>query len=403
MANLMSVIFGSGAPLRRTVYAVAMVLVLPAVAAAAPQAQSGSTPTRVRAGCTDCGTPAEQERRKLLDRLDSLRWEFENVRLTDEQRTELRLEMSRTMVELEKALGEVRAPSSPAPRVITRAQVWEMPDADLLVHRKNTRGYLGVSFDGPNTDQMRDSERIIRFYKYPMIALVEPRSPAERAGIRQGDTLLALNGKDVVSGEISLTRLLVPDERLTVRVKRDGSARDVKVTVGRAPEYVIRRTPMPATAPLLAKEAAGDVTYRLPGAPVAPAPSAMPGVPAVPPAARPSELRAPPVPERPAVPAGYSYSWNYSEGIGGARVETVTEGLAKALGVQAGVLVVRAMAGTMAHEAGLRDGDVIVAVAGRAISNVRELRSAVADHHAASGVKLRVLRERRQRDITLRW
>ena len=113
------------------------------------------------------------------------------------------------------------------------------------------RGYLGVTFEAgqPAIDDVRDGELYIRFVQYPQIALVEPNSPAERAGILVGDTLVELNGTDVRK-EISLTRLLVPDARVSVRVRRDGDARNIRVIVGEAPQYyTLRATPLPRTAP----------------------------------------------------------------------------------------------------------------------------------------------------------
>ncbi len=104
-------------------------------------------------------------------------------------------------------------------------------------------------------------------------------------------------------------------------------------------------------------------------------------------------------------------------GIGGS---TITEELARVLKlpVDAGVLVERVGDGTAAARAGLRagtsslvvagesympGGDVIVAVAGRRVSSLEELRDELADHKPGKKVKLQIYRgnERTTVDVTL--
>jgi S1-C subfamily serine protease len=95
--------------------------------------------------------------------------------------------------------------------------------------------------------------------------------------------------------------------------------------------------------------------------------------------------------------------WVFQEGIAGAKVETISEGLGRAVGVASGVLVIRAAPGTPAYESGLRDGDVILSAGGTLVSTVRELRGVLEQEGDEAGVKLVIVRERKQRDVTLRW
>lgn len=350
-----------------------MLLVL-AASVLVPATVTAQTATaKRRSPCTDC--EAEVRRTKALERLDSLRWEFEHEKLTDAQRERLSKEMTVAMRELQAAIGALRAEMGDIERA--QAEVWAATPRVAYAYTARPSGYLGVSFDGPNTEERRGEERIIRFYAYPKISLVEPSSPAERAGIRVGDTLLTMNGMDVLEREISLTKILVPEELLQLRLRRDGSTRDLKVTVGRAPSYVVQRfMSPPAMAPTPA-EPGSAVSVRTPG----PARSG----------AAAGGRRAPAV-----------GVWVYSDGVAGAKVETVTEGLAKALGVDGGVLVLRAGPGTPASRAGLRDGDVITRAAGVNVRTVRELFSAIERNDEGAGVKLVIVRERRQREVTLR-
>lgn len=350
-----------------------MLLLMAAVLAPPAAFAQAAGATKRRAPCADC--ESEIRRAKALERLDSLQWEFEHERLTDGQRQRLRREMALAVRELQAAIGNLRVEMGDLERA--PAEAWAGAPRIAYSFSTRPRGYLGVSFDGPNTEDFRGEERIIRFLTYPRISLVEPSSPAETAGIRVGDTLVAMNGVDVLEREISLTKMLVPEQPLVVRLRREGTARELKVTVGRAPAYVVQRVmhpmaPTPAEAPGAVARVRPPQPARPPAAALAPAAPAVTGV------------------------------WVYSDGVAGAKVETVTEGLGRALGVEHGVLVVRAGPGTPASRAGLRDGDVIVRAAGMPVGTVRELRSALERHDDGAGVKLVILRERKQRELILR-
>jgi len=249
-----------------------------------------------------------------------------------------------------------------------------------FVIQSRPRGYLGVTFDGPNDEIHTKDEHIIRFYGYPRIALVEPDSPADRGGILKGDTLLALNGNDVAAREISLTKMLVPRARMTVRVRRDGDNKDLSVVVGEAPEYYIARAiPLP----------------RVPTAPEAVVPFETAPTPQAP---QPRVRAAGVATRAPVVPSVLFMR----DGLAGAQMQTITEGLARTVGRKSGVLIVSVRPGP-AYESGLEDGDIIIAAGGREVTTVRELQSALVNGDGSEGVKLRVVRAKRTRDITLRW
>lgn len=359
----------------------------PAPAAAIPQQPATAPAATARAGVRLPRDSSRRAREKLILKIDSLRWEIENRRLEPAERERVARELTSTVLTLEATLDERRASTMAYADEASRA-----PAAMAGTMRRTgfrTRGYLGVTFDGPSVECERCEERVIRFLQYPRIALVEPASPADKAGVLEGDTLLAFNGDDVRMREVSLTKLLVPDNKLTMRVRRDGASKDIKVTVGEAPQYLVTRvwprTPVPGQAPAAVAMEPGQVrVYTVP----APAPSA------------PSATRPMPVPPTP--PA--ATAWVFFDGIGGARMETLSEGLAKAVGVQSGVLVLRASPGTPAFKSGLRDGDVIVRVAGRNVASTREMRIALEeDESSDEGVKLVILREKKTKELTLRW
>lgn len=356
----------------------------PARAVTPPQTGSGggSGANTVRERCSTCAGTREERRarEKLLLQIDSLRWHIENRRLTDEERRRTVSELNATIRALQQSLDEssrsVSVVVTGEGGVATATSI--APSVAVARIPMRARGYLGVTFDGPSAEISRPGDHAVRFYKYPRIALVEPSSPAERAGVVQGDTLMSFNGTDVVASEISLTRLLVPDAKIVMRVRRDGNSRDLKVTVGEAPDYYVRRQEVRGASPLTRA-----------GAIAAPTPPDQP-----------ARVWAVPAPE--AVPPPMAL-WQEYEGIAGALVETVSEGLGKALGVDEGVLVIRVRPGTPAYRAGLRDGDVIVRAGSQRIGSVTTLRNVMSTGEGSEGVKLLIRRERKEKDVTLRW
>jgi serine protease Do len=325
-----------------------------AVLAVAPRSDAQQVSTRRPAA-----TPRAQ-REKILIRIDSLMYEFDHAPVSAEESESLRVEMVRAMHAIEPAMAFSYQDMSP-------------------------QGYLGVTFDGPSVELPRPNERVIRFLDYPRVSMVEPGSPAERGGVAKGDTLIALDGLNVKDREISLTRILVPSRRIMVRVLREGRTRDLRVTVDTSPEYMARRmvpmapTPMVAAAPGVAATAApmppDAMMY------------AMPRTPRV----------------APVMAMGEMDMWADADGVAGARLVAVSEGLGKALGVKSGVLVLRASPGTPAYESGLREGDVIVRAEGKSVTSVRDVRRVASGADREDGVSLVVLRERRERPVTLRW
>jgi S1-C subfamily serine protease len=67
---------------------------------------------------------------------------------------------------------------------------------------------------------------------YPVVTRVQPGSPAERAGLQVGDTIVTQGGVDLLAGRPPAQRFAVGDTiRMTVR--RDGRTRAVALVLGR--------------------------------------------------------------------------------------------------------------------------------------------------------------------------
>ena len=363
---------------------------------AIPQTGSGSssssgqgTTVTVRTRCADCRSREDERLRKqLVSRIDSLKWEFEHSRMSQAERDRLSESLTQTLndlMEMDLQTEVIAAAASSAAARASAAAVAgsaagarvRSPVASGFTYSYSSapRGYIGVTFDAPSTEDItRNGERFVRFYRYPRIILVEPDSPAEKGGVLEGDTLLSLNGDDVKESAISFSKLLVPEARIVMRVKREGDTKDLKITVGEAPNYyAIRRAPrVGARAP---------VAVRVPMAmPTTPEPPAQAMVPALP-----------------------RMVWITGDGVAGARVQTITEGLSRTVGTERGVLVLSASNGTPAYRSGLRDGDIILRAGGENVATVRDLMMLVNQADREDGVRLMILREKKTKELTLRW
>ncbi len=78
---------------------------------------------------------------------------------------------------------------------------------------------------------------------YPVVTNVDGGSPANSSGLREGDVILAVNGKDARS--LDNWFIAAPGEDVAVRILRDGKERELHITAGRvldlAPEKLVMR------------------------------------------------------------------------------------------------------------------------------------------------------------------
>lgn len=347
----------------------------------------------------------ERQLHRLERKADSLAQLYnEGEELSAVRRRAVGEELDRTVAQVEELARRMSESESRLVRV--RVQVAPMMDERNATAMSNTlrqaqtsqlampRGWLGIVVSGTAREPRIDNgELIIRYLTHPVIVSVEPSSPAEKAGLTPSDTLVAYDGRDVRDRDISLTRLLRPNSRVLVRIRRDGKTRDVPVTIDDVPSRIRLRSEenfelrAPRAAPALPE------TMAFPRAPV-PAHSMAPMM-VMPPM--------PPLPAQAPTPA-MIFSFGLSS-VAGAQLAALTDGLARTVGVERGVLVTNAAVGSPAYTSGLRDGDVIVRVAGEPVRTVAELREQVqaAVYNGESSVALDCVREKKPRKIVLRW
>ena len=109
---------------------------------------------------------------------------------------------------------------------------------ELLAHGKVTRGRLGVRIQDVN-QALAQSFGMAK----PMgalIRMVEPDSPAEKAGLKSGDVVLSVNGKEIsrLSELPSTIAAIKPGKKASVDIWRVGSRRSVEVQVGELNEKI---------------------------------------------------------------------------------------------------------------------------------------------------------------------
>jgi serine protease Do len=192
-----------------------------------------------------------------------------------------------------------------------------------------------------------------------MVKDVEEDSPAAKAGVAKGDVILEFAGEKVRSAA-HLRRL----------VRETPAGRAVSLQVSRAGRALT------LTAKL---EAGGDRTFELP---------AMPPMPRLP------NIE---IPE-------FDFVWRARGARLGISGDELTPQLAEYFGVKQGkgVLVREVVVGSAAEKAGLKAGDVIVAVDGKEVATVSKLRRALAgDTEEKRKVTLTIVRDKREQTLTV--
>src|SRR5262247_1945655 len=106
---------------------------------------------------------------------------------------------------------------------------------DLQKYGKVSRGRLGVTIQGV-TQELAESFGL----KKPqgaLVSAVEAKSPADKAGIKTGDIILGVDGRDIESS-VELPRVIGesrPGTQVKLKIWRQGETKDVTAALGEAP------------------------------------------------------------------------------------------------------------------------------------------------------------------------
>jgi serine protease Do len=113
--------------------------------------------------------------------------------------------------------------------VNTAAQVYN----DIIKNGKVTRGSIGIRFTPSDTDRARSNLKVAGAKEGVFVEQVTPGGPSEKAGMKDGDVLTAINGKPISDGnQLIATVAATPvGTSLAIAVERDGKRHDLKVVV----------------------------------------------------------------------------------------------------------------------------------------------------------------------------
>jgi serine protease Do len=112
---------------------------------------------------------------------------------------------------------------------------------DLQKYGKVSRGRLGVTIQGV-TQELADSFGLKKA-QGALVSAVEPKSPADKAGVKTGDIILAVDGRDI-ENSIDLPRIIGesrPGTAVTIKVWRQGETRELRASLGEAPAEKVAR------------------------------------------------------------------------------------------------------------------------------------------------------------------
>jgi serine protease Do len=181
---------------------------------------------------------------------------------------------------------------------------------------KVVRGWLGVLAQQV-TPEIAEGMNL-KEPKGALVADVTPDSPAQKAGIKRGDVIVALNGHEIgnVSDLTDMVAMTPPDTQIKLKVIRGGKEKEISVVVGELPEKTAGKM----------EETKKETEQKL-----------------------------------------------------GLSVEEINPQIARRfnLSEEKGVFITDVVPGSLADQAGFRAGDVILEINRRAIKNIGDYKSAI--------------------------
>ncbi len=112
------------------------------------------------------------------------------------------------------------------------SQTVQATTKQLIAHGKVEHGYIGISMN----DVTPDNAHFFKLDKAngAIVAQVTPDSPATRGGLKAGDVIEKLDGRDIPNSsalQVSISQMQ-PGDKLSLGVIRDGSPQTLNLTVG---------------------------------------------------------------------------------------------------------------------------------------------------------------------------
>ncbi|HOI44143.1 MAG TPA: PDZ domain-containing protein [Candidatus Aminicenantes bacterium] len=243
-------------------------------------------------------------------------------------------------------LGQAETAPSSGMSLAVPVDIVKKVTVEIKEKGKVERGWLGISI-------VRNERGMVE------IASVDPESPAEAAGLREGDIILKVEGKalsnaDVLSSEI---RKRKPGQDVGLSIEREGQAMDIRAKLGEYSGAAAQR----------------DLETKFPRL----------------------------FPQSPALPKGRVESkgrpvWLNRRYIGVYLQELNTE-LSEFFGLKEGrgLLVTQISENGPAKKAGLKVGDVVTKIDGKKADDIGELSRYIQDKKKGDRIKVEILREKK--------
>ena len=231
--------------------------------------------------------------------------------------------------------------------------------------------YLGVDTRDVTADRLADLK--LKEEHGVEVTLVDQDAPAGKAGIKEHDVILTLNGNQVESVE-----------QLRRMIREIPPGRTVNLGISRAGQLMTLKTQLADRRQTFALARPGRaITFSMPAIP------AMPAMPVV-------------APFAPEMDMPVSIVVVHSSARSGLMVENITPQLGDYFGAKdgKGVLVRSVEKGSRAEQAGFRAGDLIVKVNGESISDSGDFTHAIRGRKGNT-VTVSIIRERKEQNLTL--
>lgn len=232
-----------------------------------------------------------------------------------------------------KAIGVCLAAGLIAATGFAQTTIPQTPRSTTL-RRLGNRGYLGVGVVELTDERVKalklNDDRGVE------VVRIDPNSPASKAGFREHDVILEVNGKTVddLDDFTSTIGDLQPGTKVNLTIWRDGGKQALSATLMARPFNLFAF-----------------------GGP---------------------DLANPPMPPMPSFPQPYPFpGFPANAPLVGFEGEALNSQLAEFFGVKQGVLVREVNARTPAQKAGLKAGDVVTKVNGTPVTSPREITGLV--------------------------